>query len=248
MTARSGLHRDMKNMQVFDTWNHAGEYENTFYTAPFQEILLPEPSRKTGTKAPKNATHVFKIKAPLLRSNEAVCISGNGEGFGDWSMEDPLIGKRQGNWWVIELNLSGMAFPAQYKYGIYDVKHKALVQFEHGPNRVLPGDAQEGCLTILHDGFIHLPNSTWKGAGVSIPVFSLEAKILWEPASLLISGCWWTGHIRPGSNSSRSFRSMTLPPQEPGWIPIPMAPFQLLPCIRFTLTWKKWPGRKIPIS
>ena len=31
-------------------------------------------------------------------------------------------------------------------------------------------------LTILHDGFIHLPNSTWKGAGVSIPVFSLRSK------------------------------------------------------------------------
>jgi len=163
-------------LQVFDTWNHAGEYENTFYTAPFQEILLPEPSRKSGAKPAKNATHIFKIKAPLLRSNEAVCISGNGEGFGDWSMEDPLIGKRQGNWWVIELNLSGRTFPAQYKYGVYDVKHNSLIQFEHGPNRVLPGDAQEGHLTILHDGFIHLPNSTWKGAGVSIPVFSLRSK------------------------------------------------------------------------
>ena len=30
----------MNDLQVFDTWNHAGEYENTFYTAPFQEILL----------------------------------------------------------------------------------------------------------------------------------------------------------------------------------------------------------------
>ncbi len=31
-------------------------------------------------------------------------------------------------------------------------------------------------LTILHDGFIRLPNSTWKGAGVSIPVFSLRSR------------------------------------------------------------------------
>ena len=162
--------------QVFDTWNHAGEYENTFYTAPFQEILLPAPSRKSGTKPPKNTTHIFRIKAPLLHGNEAVCISGTGEGFGDWSMADPLIGKKKENWWTIELNLSGMSFPAQYKYGIYDVKHKSLLQFEHGPNRALQGDAREGCLNILHDGFIHLPNNTWKGAGVSIPVFSLRSK------------------------------------------------------------------------
>ena len=35
---------------------------------------------------------------------------------------------------------------------------------------------QESRLTVLHDGFIRLPNSTWKGAGVSIPVFSLRSK------------------------------------------------------------------------
>ncbi|MBK5270131.1 MAG: 4-alpha-glucanotransferase, partial [Bacteroidia bacterium] len=29
---------------------------------------------------------------------------------------------------------------------------------------------------VLHDGFIHLPNNTWKGAGVAIPVFSLRSK------------------------------------------------------------------------
>ena len=31
-------------------------------------------------------------------------------------------------------------------------------------------------LTIVHDGFIHLPNNTWRGAGVSVPVFSLRSK------------------------------------------------------------------------
>src|ERR1700676_4220217 len=162
------------DLQVFDTWNHAGEYENTFYTAPFQEILLPSPSKKSGRKSPKVFTHIFKIKAPLLHANEAVCVSGNGDAFGDWSMADPLILKREGNWWTIELNLSAVAITLHYKYGVYDLKHKSLVQFENGPNRILPGETREGCLTVLQDGFIHLPNSTWKGAGISIPVFSLR--------------------------------------------------------------------------
>jgi 4-alpha-glucanotransferase len=164
------------DLQVFDTWNHAGEYENTFYTAPFQEILLPSNSKKSGRKTPKSYTHQFKIKAPLLRGNEAVCISGNGKAFGDWSMADPLIGKKDGNWWTIELDLSGISFPIHYKYGVYDTKHKSLIQFENGPNRFLLGDSPEGRLTILQDGFIRLPNSTWKGAGVSIPVFSLRSR------------------------------------------------------------------------
>jgi 4-alpha-glucanotransferase len=164
------------DIQIFDTWNHAGEYENAFYTAPFQEILLPQPSRKSGRKSPKSFTHIFKIKAPLLHSNEAVCISGNGTAFGEWSMADPLILKKDKNWWTIELDLTDIHSPRHYKYGVYDMKHKSLVQFENGPNRTFPGEALEGQLTIVHDGFIHLPNSTWKGAGVSIPVFSLRSR------------------------------------------------------------------------
>jgi 4-alpha-glucanotransferase len=172
------IHIDSRHddLQIFDIWNHAGEYENAFYTAPFQEILLPSPAKKTGRKLPKNSTHLFYIKAPLIHNNEAVCISGNGAGFGDWSMADPLILKKEGNWWTIELNLSELSYPLHYKYGVYDTKHKSLVQFENGPNRTLLGDAKESRLTVLHDGFIRLPNSTWKGAGVSIPVFSLRSK------------------------------------------------------------------------
>ena len=164
------------DMEIFDTWNHAGEYENAFYTSPFQEILLPTQSKKSARKTPKIYTHIFRIKAPLIRSNEAVCISGNGTAFGDWSMADPLILRKEGTWWTIELNLSGVTSPVHYKYGVYDVKHESLVQFENGPNRILLGEAQDDRLTILHDGFIRLPNSTWKGAGVSIPVFSLRSK------------------------------------------------------------------------
>jgi len=164
------------DFQVFDTWNHAGEYENAFYTAPFQEILLPCSSGKSGGKTPKLITHIFKIKAPLLQSNEVVCISGNAAGFGEWSMSDPCIGKKKGNWWIIEINLSGNHFPIQYKYGVYDLKRKSLLHFEDGPDRTLLGDARDGRLTIHHDGFIHLPNNTWKAAGVSIPVFSLRSR------------------------------------------------------------------------
>ena len=82
-------------------------------------------------------------------------------------MADPLILYKQGNWWTIELNLSEISFPVHYKYGVYDTKHKSLMHFENGPNRMLLADAREGRLTIQHDGFIRFPNSTWKGAGVS---------------------------------------------------------------------------------
>ncbi|HTL07840.1 MAG TPA: 4-alpha-glucanotransferase, partial [Chitinophagaceae bacterium] len=31
-------------------------------------------------------------------------------------------------------------------------------------------------ITILHDGFVQLPNNTWRGTGVAVPVFSLRSK------------------------------------------------------------------------
>ena len=33
---------DVEELQVVDTWNWTGEYENVFYTAPFQGVLLKQ--------------------------------------------------------------------------------------------------------------------------------------------------------------------------------------------------------------
>jgi 4-alpha-glucanotransferase len=63
-----------------------------------------------------------------------------------------------------------------YKYGVYDTKDKKFIGCENGNNRVLYCDAAKKKITILHDGFVQLPNNTWKGAGVAIPVFSLRSK------------------------------------------------------------------------
>ena len=65
---------------LVDTWNYAGEFENTFYTQPFQDVLLPK--AKPGKSTPiKWVTHIFKVKAPLLKTDEVLCIAGSNETF-----------------------------------------------------------------------------------------------------------------------------------------------------------------------
>src|SRR5262245_32350280 len=32
--------KDLHELHLSDTWNHAGEYENAFFTAPFDKVLL----------------------------------------------------------------------------------------------------------------------------------------------------------------------------------------------------------------
>ena len=163
-------------VQVIDTWNFAGEFENVFYTAPFRDVLLPRHKavRKAGAKG--TVTAIFRVKAPLLGENEVLCLLGSATGLNDWNEDDPLLLTPAGDWWTIALPLSPESFPLEYKYGIYQKKAKKLTTWEAGPNRYVPGDARPDKVTILHDGFLHLPNTGWHGAGVSVPVFSLRSQ------------------------------------------------------------------------
>src|SRR6185312_6356027 len=167
----------VEELQVIDTWNHAGEYENVFFAAPFQRVLLPR--HKAGKKQKqKGATHIFRVKAPLLEHEEAIGLLGNAAALHDWASDDPdpLLLSHEGDWWSLPLPIPPESFPIEYKYAVYHKKDRRLIRFEEGPNRRLPGDARPNKVSILHDGFVRLPNAVWKGAGVSVPVFSLRGK------------------------------------------------------------------------
>lgn len=163
-------------LQFTDTWNHAGEYENVFFTAPFTKVLLHKPASGK-QKNSRHTTHVFKVKAPLLGKHQVVCLAGNGADLGDWQSENPVLLQKEGNWWTLAIDLSASTFPLAYKYGIYDTKEERFVQYEAGENRLCIGnEPAPGVLSVLHDGFARFPNDSWKGAGVAIPVFSLRSK------------------------------------------------------------------------
>jgi 4-alpha-glucanotransferase len=101
---------------------------------------------------------------------------GTGATLTDWNIETPVQMHKDGDWWVANLDLSESSFPLAYKYGVYDGKEKQFIGYEEGDNRVLYSDASRKKLSVIHDGFVHLPNNIWKGAGVAIPVFSLKTK------------------------------------------------------------------------
>lgn len=168
--------KELTEIQLVDTWNHAGEYENAFFTLPFKNVLLKR--KKSGPKSrdDRNFTHCFRVKAPLLKDNEVVCLLGTGPTLEDWSPSSPLLLAREDDWWETRIDLSGDGFPLAYKYGVYNTEESRFVRYEEGNNRLLFSDGSKKKITILHDGFVHLPNNTWKGAGVAIPVFSLRSK------------------------------------------------------------------------
>ncbi|MEI9945407.1 MAG: 4-alpha-glucanotransferase [Chitinophagaceae bacterium] len=173
----SDLHKSIEQIQLLDTWHHAGEYENAFFTTPFTDVLLPQNETKNNNGKPaKHYTHIFKVQAPLLKKNEVVCLLGNNESFCNWDITNPILLSAEDGWWSVNMEMQGHDFPVAYKYGIYNTKENKFTSYESGDNRLLYSGAEPSRITVLHDGFVHLPNNTWKGAGVAIPVFSLRSK------------------------------------------------------------------------
>ncbi len=159
---------------LIDTWNHAGEIENAFFTKAFQEVLLKSNIEAAKPVFPSTYTHEFKVKAPLLKEGEVLFISGSSLQLGEWSIDQPLLLTKEGNWWTIRLDLSNEFFPVAYKYGVYNTIDQSPLGFESGKNRTLISDSSRAANTIIHDGFAQLAFPGWKGAGVAIPVFSLR--------------------------------------------------------------------------
>jgi 4-alpha-glucanotransferase len=160
-------------VQVIDTWNYIGEYENAFFTQPFTQTLLKRPVAANGATTPKAYSHIFRIKAPLIATNESVCLIGSSPSLGNWKTDSPILLENQGHWHSAKVDLGKTHFPVVYKYGVWNTDTNRFVRYEDGANRTLHGTGQHE-VTILHDGFIALPNTSFKGAGVAIPVFSLR--------------------------------------------------------------------------
>src|SRR4030095_2641758 len=147
----------INELLFIDTWNHAGEFENAFFTAPFQKTLLDGTISGGKGKDPKHVTHIFKVKAPLLQKNEVLCLAGTAGALNSWSVESPLLMGKEDDWWILKTDLSEENFPLAYKYGVYNKKEKKFLRFENGNNRSIYSESAKKKVTIVQDGFAHLP-------------------------------------------------------------------------------------------
>lgn len=181
LTVEAGEHHVIpviatQQLYIVDSWNYEGFYENTFYTVPFQNVLLPKHAI-TATAA-KNATHRFQVKAPLLAAYEQLVLLGADTALGEWEAEKAIVmGKTsESPYWSVDLNLTDTHFPVAYKYAVKNSSTGEISQYEQGNNRILWDGLSANKFTILNDGFAYLPNNSFKGSGVVIPVFSLRTQ------------------------------------------------------------------------
>ncbi len=167
-----------RELLVLDAWNFAGYYENSFYTEPFSEVLLKANHTPVKISHPQKTTHTLKVKAPLLAKGQTICLLGSSKSMQNWDTTKPLLLSREPgeDFYSVSVDLSDESFPIAYKYGVYDVNEKVFAAYEDGNNRVLQDMGRAGTHILVNDGFAVLPNNTWKGAGLAIPVFSLRSE------------------------------------------------------------------------
>jgi len=160
-----------------DSWNAPGSLENVFLTTPFQNVLLKKEKFNDISNPKKKYTHIFKVKAPLLPKNKLLCLVGDCDALGKWSTNLPiLLSRTDGNWWSCSIDLNKAKAEVHYKYGIYDPEDKRFLYFESGPDRIATIINSKKTIVQLSDGFVRIENNSWKGAGVSLPVFSIRTK------------------------------------------------------------------------
>ncbi len=161
-----------------DSWNAASAIENVFITSPFQNVLLKDEHKTTDISIKENSTHIFKVKAPLLKKHESLCIIGDCTEFGNWSTAKPaLMQLGSDNFWTYSLNTSkSYKKDINYKYGIYNNQNSSFSYFEQGYDRTVQILNGKRTKIIKNDGFIRLTSEWWKGAGVGLPVFSIRTR------------------------------------------------------------------------
>ena len=167
--------KKLKPCRVIDTWNPASHPGNIFFAKAFRNVLLPEVAQFK-KKTLRKINHEFRVKAPLLKPDETICVCGSTKNFRNWNTEDPILLTAEDTWYIARIFLEENEWPATYKYGIYNLKQRRFIGYEQGENRVIQNFEVEKGVTIINDGFINYPFTTWKGAGVSIPVFSLRSR------------------------------------------------------------------------
>jgi 4-alpha-glucanotransferase len=162
---------------VIDSWNDAGAVENVFYTEPFQSVLLADNFTEVHSPVPREVTHTFRVKAPLVGKGQTLCLCGDGP-LGNWDTTKPVLLSRLPDEADLSarLDLSGQKFPLTYKYGVFDIEKNSFFRFEDGADRILADSPAPSQHIVINDGFARLPLEPWRGAGVAIPVFSLRSE------------------------------------------------------------------------
>ena len=165
---------------LVESWRAPTSVEKVFFCSAFSKVLMKPNSKLKSSSSRSKKIVRFKIQVPRIGDGYQVCVLGNIAQLGNWDVKKPLLLACGQNFpiWSGDINTIGVDAPIKYKYGMYDVAKKEVVTIEAGADRdfELPFINENSFTLIKSDENFKYPLGNWKGAGVSVPVFSLRSE------------------------------------------------------------------------
>jgi len=166
-----------QNYVFIDYWQNRPQ-NTVFYSSAFYKSWFAHPCDKTERIVNSKKKLCIKVLASDVERNQSVAITGNQQELGNWETDKALIMSCVDfPEWSIELDVTALSYPIEYKFCIIDNESKSLIEWEEGENRVLNESLVNGHETGIVSGLQFRKNSIeWKCAGAVIPVFSLRSE------------------------------------------------------------------------
>ncbi|KAA6322949.1 4-alpha-glucanotransferase [termite gut metagenome] len=165
-----------REYRLIDSWKDIPE-ESYFYSSAFTESLLAHRKRAGFPKQYRRGLAI-KAYAPRITEDYCLAICGNCEAVGNWNL-DKAIPMSDVNFpeWQVEIDAAQITFPLEYKFILYNKKEQKAETWENGNNRYLSDpQIKQDEIFVLSNQYPAFNFPVWKGAGVSIPVFSLKSE------------------------------------------------------------------------
>ncbi|XP_010315588.2 4-alpha-glucanotransferase DPE2 isoform X3 [Solanum lycopersicum] len=174
--------QDGQSLELHDLWQTGSD--NIPFRSAFKDVIF-RTSWSLGGERPLEITQnkldqdgsvnlQFRICCPYLEEGTSIYVLGSSLNLGQWKIQDGLkLAYAGDSLWQAACVMGKDDFPLKYKY----CKHsKAGTSVECGASREISVDVTigESKFVVLSDGLMR--EMPWRGAGVSIPMFSVRSE------------------------------------------------------------------------
>jgi len=164
-----------------DFWRPLKNPDRPIYSSAFTKVLMRRETIERKTEInPSPRILRIQITVPRISPKYKLALLGDQPIFGEWKEEQAIImDDSDFPLWKFDFDASKINFPLQFKYAVYDTEAKKVLIWEQGSNRVIRDFVCKSPRSIkVHtdEKFRFQTAQHWKGAGVSIPLFSLRTE------------------------------------------------------------------------
>jgi len=164
---------------LYDFWQSEPDMAFLYASAFTDSLLAVNHNLKQTEYAPDRI--ILKVQAPFVRKGQCIGISGDCEILGKWQ-DDKALAMQSERFpeWSLTINAKVLPESCNYKFVVLDEETGKISGWEWGEPRSLFTPRCMERQMLMHSGMVYrFQEAPWKGAGVSIPVFSLRSECSW---------------------------------------------------------------------